>query len=212
MISAAHVSAVPTRAIASGEQRRVADPLGLLERRPGVASAAPDVGLAQMDAAARSARIRAERASSSAASAERLVAELDDRRRCRALSVEASANEDVGSLDAGRNLGEELLEHRSRPLAVAGEAVEVRRPQAPLSRHGGIVRRQLGGELAELGRSGGRAAGGGLLGGRVELGGDRGVGTVGGEREVTGALLDVRRRRRRAPGGRRGASSGGACS
>ena len=61
--------------------------------------------------------------------------------------------------------------------------MEVRCPQAPLSRQGGSVGGQLGGELGELGRRGGRPAGGGLLGGGVQLGGDR-LGALGGEREV----------------------------
>ncbi len=100
--------------------------------------------------------------------------------------------EDVRPLDSGRNLGEELLEHRDGPLRVAGETVKVRRSQASLTRSCRIVRRQLGRELGELGRGGGRPASGGVLGGGVELGGDCRVGALRGERQVASAFLDVR--------------------
>ena len=68
------------------------------------------------------------------------------------------ASKDVGPLDAGRRLGAQLFEHRGSPLHVAGEPVEVRRAEAPPPGQAGIGRRQLGGELRELGRSDGRAA------------------------------------------------------
>ena len=108
--------------------------------------------------------------------------------------VEASSKRTSARSDPGGHLGEELLEDRDRPLAVAREAVEARRPQAPLPCQRRIVRRQLGGELGELGCRRGRPAGGGLLGRGFQLGGDGGVGAFGGERQVAGPLLDVRDR------------------
>ena len=64
-------------------------------------------------------------------------------------------------------------------------------PQTPLPRQGRIGRRQLGGELAERSRGCRGAAGGRLLGGGIELGGDGSIGPVCGEREMAGPLLEV---------------------
>ena len=54
-----------------------------------------------------------------------------------------------------------------------------------------VGRCQLGGELGELGRCCRCPTGGGMLGGRLQFGGDSGVRTLGGEREVARPFLDV---------------------
>ena len=101
-----------------------------------------------------------------------------DRRRLMGSMRACELEEDVGPLHALRNLPEELLEHRHGPLSLAGEAVEARAPNPTPMGQARVVRRQLGGELAELCRRGGRAAGGGLLGRGVELGRGDGVGPL----------------------------------
>ena len=69
--------------------------------------------------------------------------------------------------------------------------MELRCAQAPLPLQCGIARCQVGRELGELGRRGGRSTSCGLLGGRVEVRGGDGVGAVDGQRHVAGPLLDV---------------------
>ena len=78
-----------------------------------------------------------------------------------------------------------------RTVALAGEAVEIRGLQTPLTRKGRIVECQLSGTLVSLGRGGSRPAGCGMLGGSLESGGDDGVGAVDGEREMAGPFLDI---------------------
>ena len=69
--------------------------------------------------------------------------------------------------------------------------MEVGCPHAPIPIERGIRRRQLCGELAELGRGGGRPARDRMLGAGVELRGDRLVRAFGRQGEVAGTLLDV---------------------
>ncbi len=86
-----------------------------------------------------------------------------------------------------------------------GKAVEAGGSEAPLVQRGGIVRREIGRELAQLGRRGGGSTGGRSLGGGVELGGDGRVRALGGERQMPRPLFQVGDAPASA-GGRRGAS------
>ena len=99
--------------------------------------------------------------------------------------------EDIGPLHTLRNLPEEPFEHRHRPLSLPGEAVEARAPNPAPTSQARVVRRQLGGQLAELRSSGGRAACRCLLRGRVELGGGDGVRPLDRERHVARPLLEI---------------------
>jgi hypothetical protein len=94
-------------------------------------------------------------------------------------------------LQSWRSIDEELLQQRDRSFRVAGETVEVCSPQVPRPDRGGVVGRERGGQLRELGRSGRRPTGGRLLGGGVQLGCDACVQALGGERQVAGPLLQV---------------------
>ena len=109
-----------------------------------------------------------------------------------ARSVVASSKRTSARSTPGGTSGRRLSEHRDRQLHVPCEAVEGRRLQAPPPGQTGIGRRQIGGELGELGRGCGRSAGGRLLGGGVQLGRNCCVGAFGGEGEMARPLLDVR--------------------
>jgi hypothetical protein len=99
--------------------------------------------------------------------------------------------EDIRTLDARRHLLEELLEHRRCLFSVARETMEVRGPQAALPVEGGIFRRELGGELAQVCGRGGRSTGSCEVRGLVELRCDPFIRPVGCESQVARALLDV---------------------
>ena len=137
VISAPHVSACPTRAIAAA--RRAGSPTrsALSSADRASASAAPTLAASRWKRLRR-ARILAERASSPAACAN---ASLDELAR-RGVSPECRGQreEDVCPLHTGRNLGQELIEQRGRMFTLAGKAMEVRGLQAPLSRQDRIVR------------------------------------------------------------------------
>ena len=133
VISAAHVSAWPlarSRRRANGSPTRSAFPSAA--RRP---TSAAHVGREQVDPGS-------EGPGSAPSGRRRPPPRRALRRRARSSSRvgperHGERNEDVRPLHAGRNLREELLEQRGRPLAVTRETVEVCRPQAPLSRRGG---------------------------------------------------------------------------
>ena len=100
--------------------------------------------------------------------------------------------EEIGPLDARRHLGDQLLEHRRRLRSPSPDEPDGRaREGGAAARLCGIVGRQLGGQLVQLGRRR-RAAATGALGGHLQLRGNGCIGPVGGEREVAGPLLDVR--------------------
>ena len=110
---------------------------------------------------------------------------------CLLLERPETCDEDVGPLAAGRDLREQLVEQdHYGPLVVACQTVEPRRLQASRPPFGGIFRCEARGELGELGRRGGRTAGGRLPRGDVQLGCDSIVRIVGGEREVAGPFLE----------------------
>ena len=81
----------------------------------------------------------------------------------------AASEQHVGTLDAGRNLLEQLLEHRDRPLPVAGETVKVAGRSRRCRARAGSAGVNVGGKLAELGRSSGRPTVCCLVGGGVEV-------------------------------------------
>ena len=66
--------------------------------------------------------------------------------------------EQVGTFDPVRNLGQQLLHYVCSPQLVARKAVTSRRREAPAAHQCGIVRRELCGEVVELGGSSGRPA------------------------------------------------------
>jgi hypothetical protein len=139
-----------------GDQGGIADQLGLLQRRPGVGQRGADVGLEDADPAAvaedpREAGVVAGRL------CQRLVQELDQRLR-RRVEVQGKLEEQVGTFDPVRNLGQQLLHCLCSPHLVAREAVTSRRREAPAAYQCRIVGRELGGEVVQLGGSSGRAA------------------------------------------------------
>ena len=92
-----------------GDQGRITDQLGLLQRRPGVGQRGADVGLEDADPAAvaedpREPDVVAGRLR------QRLVKELDQRVR-RSMEVQGKLEKQIGTFDAMRNLGQELLEY-----------------------------------------------------------------------------------------------------
>ena len=86
----------------------------------------------------------------------------------------------------------QLSQDRNRLVGVAREPDEARGAQPAPPCLGGIVGRQLRGQLVQLGPRRRGAATCCLLGGQLELLGDGCIGPVGGEREVAGPLLGVR--------------------
>ena len=156
---------------------------------PGVGERSPGVGRVQVDKAA----IREDLGRAGVVArrlGQGLVGEPDQHRDVASVRRD-KPEEDVGALHAGRNLGEELLEQRNGPLAVAGKTMEARRSEAALPGARGIGRRELGCELGEVRCGGGRPASGGMLRCCVEVRGDNGVRPGDGKRQVARLLLDV---------------------
>ena len=154
-----------------GEQRR--------DRRPARPSRAPRARRqrrARRSAASRwlhvrKARIRARAGVVAARLGQRLVAERDQRRGVSALNVEASAKSTSARSTPGGTSASSCSSSVGRSLADRRRGrwkFAARKP--PLPCRGGIAGRQLGGELAELGRGRGRPARGRLLGRGVQLG------------------------------------------
>ena len=123
---------------------------------------------------------------------EGVLEQRDRRTQVGTILPPGEGREDVRALDTGVRLREERLEDRARPLAVAGEEVELGRAEPPAAGARVIVhRRELGGRLEDPRRGRGRAAGRRAICSAVESRGDPCVGAVGREREVACALLDV---------------------
>ena len=121
------------------------------------------------------------------------VAELDRRSRTPRLR-DGELEENIRALETGRSFPEELLQHCHGLLDVARVAMQARCPEAPSSRQGGIVDRQLGRELRELGCRSGCPSRRRLVRGSLEMGGRSPIRAGRGERHVACPLLDVRDR------------------
>ena len=177
MISAAPRLRVPHARDRRGEESRIADSLGPLERRSGVRKRGAHVGREQVEEAAES-----QDPGGAGVVTRGLRQRFADELARRSVSPErrGEREEDVCALHTGGSLGQELVEQCGRPLSFAGEAVEVRGLQAPLSRQDRIVRCQLGSQLVQLGRCGSRSARSCLFSSILERGGGEGIGAVDG--------------------------------
>ena len=171
------------------DECRIADSLGLLERRASIRHCRVDFGLKHAEPCAVAQDPRQTRVVGARLD-ERLVQELDQRLRA-ASQRQRQLEEDVGTLDAVGDLGQELLEESGCHGGVASEAVTLCRPKPPLPLERRIVRRQLGGKLVELCCRYGRPTGCRLLGGGLQIRGDDTVRALGRERKMARSLLGV---------------------
>ena len=178
------------------EHGRVAGALGLLERRTCVGQRRTDVGRQQVGSGAKG-QDRARASVVVGRLGKRRVAELD--LGPRPSLCHERARENVRALDAGRHLLEQLssIATACSPSPARRWRLAARKRRSRASAGSSGV--SSAASSRELGCRPGRATGGRLLGGGVEVGRDHGVWALSRERQVAGVLLDVRDRARERP-------------